>query len=801
MKKKVTALSLAAAMAISGITAIYASTTASSPASTPASEPTVAVAVAVDAPPIAEEPAVDSKISILPYPHPYPEINLEVTPVSKEEEAKILEQLILFVKENICDTDVYENFTYNTFLNGYGKLSFNLNWNSNSGNYPYMYATIDSDKNIENFYRSSNESYDNSASKKIQLPTFTKNDALDAAVKFVKKIAPAYASDISEDFATVYVYRYSGTPSYSIGFQRVRNGMEIENETISVDVNSKGEVTSYYNSGTKNLAKEAPTTALPLRTIINSFKEKNPLELRYVTGYDYETQKNTVRLAYTTPYYNAKVIDATTGKAYTLEYKDTYSQAAMNDGAAPAPEAAATGKAESYDRSLSQVEQKAVDKHTNLLNAEDVKAILLKYKSLGFDEKMQLNYSNLNSYKSNYSDKDIYDLYVSYSYSDESGNYGYASATVNAETGEIKYYSYSDSNYPVIPYTVEEQKAYYASFLKKDDALKQAEALLKEVYKAHFSEFKLNDQTWGDTDSYGYLSYTRQVNGLPFDNNTMSVSFDRTTGKITSISYDYSSDIVFPKPDNKITASAAFDKLTAEFPLIARYKPYIETNEEKGVMYYTYNSEIEKKLALVYSYDNMASTVVDALTGDLYYIYSNEKAVYTPKEYYDTKAIDKVSDHAAAKQILAMYNLGGIEITKDFNADAAIEKVQFENMIANIINNSGYYYYGTRYYDGSMPEAATADAKAADIYMTREQAIVTIVDMLGYGDIAKINDIFKDTGDIFKGVDKSLTGYYAIVNALGLLNEVSPDTADGKLTYAGACSFIYNYILYTNAEG
>lgn len=779
MKKKLTALSLAAIISLSGIPLGYA-------ADTEADYMEITYAAGA------------TETSMIPAEPYYDKSDAKVSPLSKEEESKILEKLILFVKENICDTDYYDSFSYNTYLNEYGKTSFNLNWNNSNDGYAYMYVSIDSDANLENYYAYNDKDYDYYSGNKIKLPAFTKNDALDAAINFVKKVAPQYSDEISENFAQIYVSRYNSDLSYSVTLQRVRNGILIENEAIYLGLNSKGEVTNYSNYGTKNISKDAPTKIAPYTTIVNAFKESNPLELRYIPVYDSATQKSSIRLAYVTPTYDSKIIDAETGKAYTLEYRDMYASGGSAVGGVTAEE-----NAVSYDtaaeKQLSYVEQTAVDNHLNLLNADDVKKILLKHENIVFSDKFELNYSNLSTNKSNYSDKYIYYLSASFSYNDKDGNYASVYATVNAETGEIRSYSYHDSNYPITPYSTEEKASYYASFTKNADAVKVADAFIKELYGDKAGEYKLNDSVWGEQDTYGYLSYTRYVNDIPFDSDYISICFNRTTGKITSIYFEYSDDAVFPSAEKKITLSTATDKLFESFPLNVYYKPYVEKDEENSVMYYTWNSEIEKKLALVYSYNEMTHVFVDALTGKVCNRWSEDEAVYVEKQYFDTKAIESVKDHDAAEQILALYNLGGIEISKDFNPDAEISIDEFEKIVSNIINTG---YYNPRITPVAALYSYEKDGVTiADASMTREKAVIVMVNMIGYGEIAQMSELFKNDGELFKNIDASLTGYYAIANALGLLNEISTDTANGKLTYAGACCFVYNYILYTNAEG
>ena len=191
-------------------------------------------------------------------------------------------------------------------------------------------------------------------------------------------------------------------------------------------------------------------------------------------------------------------------------------------------------------------------------------------------------------------------------------------------------------------------------------------------------------------------------------------------------------------------------------------------------------SDADKQLALVCSYTD--NVVVDALTGKLYTRWGNDEAAYTAPTYFNANAADLVGDHLLADQILALYNIDFISLDADFDPDAAISKDEFAQLLRNL-NYSAYRTF------------TNGDAYESDDSMTTEDAIIAIIDALGYGDIAQLTDIFNPNA-VPAGVASSAAGYYAIANGLNLLANLSPSAA--VMTKAEACCLLYNFIVFSN---
>jgi|GEM_PF-2391626 len=744
----------------------------------------LASAVALSATPAtSEDPVPVSQLSTAT--PKLPKKDGAITANTKENESAMLKKVIIAAKEKLVDTDAYDTFSYDTYLNEYGNTTFNLYWSDTNGILPYTSATIDADGTVTNYYAEqpyySEYYYDKKAPI---LPASTKDEALAAATAHVKKIAPEYYGDISKDRVTIYYNDYN--QSYSIDFYRVRNGFGFEYENLYLSITADGTLINYGSSFTKNMAANIPTKTLPMRLILASFKKNNPLELKYMSIYNSATQKSIVRLGYVAPN-DTRLIDAGTGKAFSVEYEYGNVSPIPYDNYAVAEEsAAATGAM--YDKDLSAIEQKAVDTHLDLMNADDVKALLIANKYLSFGDEYYLTSSNLYTNESDFTDKVTQYISVYFESMKDGEPNGYASAQVNAETKEIISFSSGDY-YEVIPRTAAVEKI-RESFASHDSAAKKINAMLKDIYGAKFAQYReMKRDYWTyEEDDYVYLDYTRHVNGIQFDHNWLNITLNKNTGLITNLYISHSDDATFPKADKVIGASKAMDLLADKFPLTPFYKPYVTKDDGSGKLFATYNTETEKTAALVYSYSNpsgnMFDVVVDATSGKLMNRWGDGDAVYYPTKYFIPNAADFLKDHPAAKQMLALYNIGILNLTKSFNPDEAITREEFLVMLQTMYYD---YRYSQNFLDGSN----------ADSPISLEESVTALIDTLGYGDIAKINSIFKP----IKNIDPDFTGYYAIANSFDLLDNLPANTKDGNITKAGAAALLYNYIIFNEPKG
>lgn len=185
------------------------------------------------------------------------------------------------------------------------------------------------------------------------------------------------------------------------------------------------------------------------------------------------------------------------------------------------------------------------------------------------------------------------------SWSSKSGVGKEMSVTIDADTGEVvNFYSY-------YPYTERPKIPKYS----KEQALKTANDFINRLLPEKFKDFKLKESKWEENRDYNLFSdtysftYVRYVNGVPFLNNTISISVDKNTLSVRNYSFDWE-DKPFTDVKKAMSpedAQKAFkDKLGVELSYSLIYSGYDQT----------------PKPILVYSFKN-GNKPIDAVTGEV----------------------------------------------------------------------------------------------------------------------------------------------------------------------------------------
>ncbi len=701
------------------------------------------------------------------------------SPSSEKENISTLEAAILRIKQINPETSKYDKFDYDLYDGSDGSRYYNLYWSDTGNKLPQITASVNSSGMIVSY--SVNNVLTSEDWNRYSFPNITKDTAVKAAFEFVSNVAPEIAPDMSKNHVTVSYNRYDG--SYSVEIKRVRNGIEIKDERVNITVSNSGSVTSYNaRSISDNVLSEASVKSLDGSQILSSFKSNIPLNLRYHSVYDSENNKYTVKLSYFVDDYTS-VINAETGEKYTLEYTgDSYKYYGF-DSAVEEETAAQAGASE--NGSLSGAEKKAVENNEKLLKPEDVKNKLGSMDYIEFDNTLECESSYLFAEKSQYTDNITYYLTCRF-VKETDGEYLSADVTLNAETGEIKNYSFYNGkgDYPVP--VAENGNSDKPVLLSDIESSQKAKDAVSKLF-TYSNEYRINeDDYFDDKSGTAYYSFTRYHENIPFDSNNISISVNRENGKINSISAYHSPDVVFPSSKGIVSNSTAIENYFKLYPMNKIYIPVIKS--ENNVYTVTYNklSADEKQLVPVYKYNYGAR--IDAITGKVYNEWGNEEAKYEAPVYYYENAQSKIGNTPQSDKIATLYNMDIIDIREDFNAGKLLTKREFTDMI----NMLGYGF------SDSLKNISSY--KDEDI-LKRKDAVIVMIDALGYSDIAKYSDIFKFDTTLYGEIPSDLTGYYAIAQALGLLEDFGTDLKnDSPLTVADASSILYNFILFKNSS-
>ena len=139
-------------------------------------------------------------------------------------------------------------------------------------------------------------------------------------------------------------------------------------------------------------------------------------------------------------------------------------------------------------------------------------------------------------------------------------------------------------------------------------ALENAKAFIKKLYPEIMPQLSLNTDMVGNyfgSNTYSFY-FVREVNGIPYANNSVDVSVDYTDGSIRSFYINWQHDVKFDAPENIISADDALAKWKSDSAMDLKYR--IFTTYEDGKI-------TETAAKLVYLNKDSQKNIL-ALTGE-----------------------------------------------------------------------------------------------------------------------------------------------------------------------------------------
>jgi len=160
-----------------------------------------------------------------------------------------------------------------------------------------------------------------------------------------------------------------------------------------------------------------------------------------------------------------------------------------------------------------------------------------------------------------------------------------------------------------------------------------AEKFIKKLDSKLLQEFKYVEDTNYSQERDYYFNYERQVNGILFPGNRITVSVNNYTGAVTNFNCNYSKDMKFESSDGIITLEQAKQAFIQKLGLKLVYN--IRSADEKSVSYLAYVPKDSSKY-------------IDAITGNVEKL-PNQYGIYTANS---TMAKEAASDAGGAAIIL-----------------------------------------------------------------------------------------------------------------------------------------------------
>ena len=678
---------------------------------------------------------------------------------------------LTYVKQRIDIPKEYSEFSYRTSTEGSG-TRYNFTWEKKDSTNGERITVSIVGKVIKSVYIGSYVE-----SEEEWKPSFAKlSDAklIAAAKKYINEINPTITDRVKTDDDSFNISLYGNEAT--LRFKRVSNDIDVTGQTGTVTVNKNTGELIRYNFNWINGASFSDTKGvIPQEKAQTVYKELFPSELVYTLSYDWEKQEQTPHLIYRQT--KNGQINAFTGELSKYEDYDSYDVEieAEDECADVENPAAGANKAVTF----TQEEIEKLEKEDSLIKADkeldDLKKqgifyipdnVEVTYQYCNYNERLGYyirnvefsgkseKYIDLNGEEkiivpaSEFDTDDFNDIY---------GNFSY-----NAETGEVtSFYCWAPDNGTSMKASASDKKA--KSYMKKilgDERMKNfgdlemtSESKVYDKYDQNTGKGIGNPRITSKNYRADRMAYDIRCDG---EYATFTLS---NNGFITIYNLTYYADITYPKPDNIIGMSEAYQSFFKQVDLGLKYRCAYNTKSKKVVT------------ALVYAADSQL--YIDAFTG--------KRTNYDGSAYDEAVETGDYTDLAGSKykayaEKLKKYGITLMDNDGKLNEKAAITAGDFNNILRNI----GFYNSETTYKE----DASLRRQDAAKILVTGK-----------YGkDIAEMTSIFRTGYSDVKSTSKYI-GYIAIADASGLLkgsNGKYRPTA--SFTRGAALKFVYDYL-------
>ena len=677
------------------------------------------------------------------------------------QDSEALAAAITIAKTRLDIPEELTEFSYNT-TNKYLKDTYTLKWSTPKGAGEYKSVSVNVCGSLITNYYNSNEGWQWDGQKLAKL---SGDELYKKAKSALKKINPTVAGVIEIDRDSLDINTYSKRATFD--FVRTKNGVPVQNDRGYLVLDKDTGELLYYNMNWHEKASfQSAKKAISEDTAKEKYAQMINLQPQYEIYYDWENGRELKsRLVYCQNDYGE--INAFNGNKSDFS-ADGYFGDDMND--CVTEESADSDKGENpatgggYD--FTEQELAELNKDLPYAGEAAIREMLQNDPYLTYKDNMELSYSNLNTvnvgdktryyYSANFTNENwgyeieepvpVYEEPVPV-YDDvseevvlpeilpeiEEKAYQWVNITVDAESGQIISYNYSDSS-------VEDKTSY--DMAKAD---KLAEEIAKKYAGEKFDEFGdyssdlgswLDGQTeyiWGSSHRWNRFANDIKVSG---DQICIDFNSDMT---LSSYSIHYS-EVEFADPKDMLTTKQVMEKFWQ--------------NNELNMYYLARLDDKVTKTVLVYGTDN--NVYVDAFTGEPVYGY------YTRR----VNDLSGIKDKSIKKMAQTLSDHGFIISTEKFSEKDAATVEQFANFF------------------GSVSEDMVNTDK-----LTKGNALKLFVKSVCGDVVPELKGIYKSPfSDI--GDDDENVGYYSIAYGMGVVSGGKLD-ADKAFTMGDMIKMVY----------
>ncbi len=702
---------------------------------------------------------------------------ISVMPVFAADSAG-LEAAITAAKSRIEVPDELSEFSSSVSAEKDGITTYRLNWETAEGaeTQKRIETTVDG---LGNILMYSCSVFENSYPGKASLPKLSESEVIAAAYSHLARLDPALAAEFDPNGELLYGYGVNSA-SATVRFERRINGLPFCGNYMDITLNKDtGELVQLTSSMTyaENIA--SPDGIITPEQAAEKFKALSPMTAKYITRYGGEDEDDAAVLAYE-PKNPDAMIDAKTGEEFKQDIGGSQS-ANTTYGAASgmyaAESAAYGGFTPSELVNMEQVE--------GLMSEAEARAVVEAISELPLEGK---EFSGCTFDYLRGSRKDdgtlTYTANLAYSLSEVRGDMNMREDTfvlIDAESGELLDVStFSNTNNgPEKPSITEAQALETA----KAFAAKYA----ADEYAKADSDIEASDSAAPESDYYGdyWFDFYRMENGYEYQENKISITVDKVSGKIKRFSKDWDDDIEFESPEGMISADEAFLALSRRRGIEARY---VLRTDESGA----------KTAQIVYALLIGKASIVSAKSGKLLDYNGSEL-----KEDEAAASADDISGHYAENAISALLKNGVVSLPEGETSFRPNDVITQGELLAFVAALEGEQYPITPYYERGLYKYAAArgiiksgEAQDENLPCIREDGPKYIIRALGYEEIAQMTDIFAAGFSDSADITSDMEGYIALAKGFGIIggNPDSTFAPKDQLTRADAAIMIYNYL-------
>ena len=681
--------------------------------------------------PVAEQPVrVDQKLIA----------GIAIDDQNDDAQQSALEGIIIAVRSKLEIDASFNQFESSFYQEMTGPISYYLRWFDSKGNSIYVTANARGDIiSLDNYTGYDMYSYQG----KPRFPLLNKAQVLDLATGYIEQICPELA-DLLDPNPTFYLNRYSG---YVLYYEHLLNGIPVEGDRLSLTIDQdNGALRHLYRDwrATEYNHTDDPAKALAPSVAWETLQREAGLELRYRLLYDYDAYyKATPETPYTpevileyawrkSPSY---YIDALTGDIY-YPPRDEYSIYGGMGGSSLMAEMGINDEARMEE--LTPQERERVEALADLISAEEAIASLRRMPYLEFSPELKPNSIN---YNPDYNDRNLEILYIYFSNDsqvrEEGQLYRWASASFDARSGDLL--SFSSTVQRETPYRW--FQPYKLSGERREEMTRTAISFLEAVKPELSSQVNLHDVMTGETilpywQENLTLSFVRQVNGLPLEDDYLMVEINLESGKVVGFQQRWHQDLTFPTPAPVISLEEAYAAIAGiESPALSYVVvPAILTEEDELMSYPT---AFDAKL--VYNLARISWVSVDAHTGSIY----QEGSPYMSVSETGDHQYNDIQDLPEAFKVLAVADYLKLPYAESFEPEEQITQAEFLRWV-NGIYYEGYllrddesFYYSLRY-TGFWDESYNDPDKL----LTAMDGVKYFVRFLDYGPYLRMLGLF-----------------------------------------------------------